>query len=121
MMRWAIYATDPGFLGFAVLQCLHGLTFGATYLGNQHAIARTMPEELTASAQGLFAMITGLLMAGTTFLAGPLYKSLGAHAYLAMIIFPALALVILAIYRGLAPPAHAHGSGRERWRRTPTR
>jgi PPP family 3-phenylpropionic acid transporter len=113
MVRWALYATDPGFLGFAVLQCLHGFTFGATYIGNQHAIARAMPEELTASAQGLFAMISGLLLAGATFLAGPLYHSLGAHAYLAMIIFPALALAILALYRILigTPPRQPHSSG----------
>jgi hypothetical protein len=53
-------------------------------------------------------MITGLLMAGATFLAGPLYESLGARAYLVMIIFPALALVILAVYRTLVAPAHPH-------------
>jgi MFS transporter, PPP family, 3-phenylpropionic acid transporter len=102
ILRWAIYSTDPGFLGFAVLQGLHGLTFGATYLGNQHAIARAIPEELTASAQGLLSMISGLLLAGATFLAGPLYQGLGGHAFLVMTLFPALALVILAVYRSAA-------------------
>ena len=101
-----------GFAGYAALQCLHGLTFGATYLGNQHIIARAMPEELTASAQGLLVMISGLLMAGATFLAGPLYQALGGEAFLVMTIFPALALLILAAYRILrAAPVQPHSSG----------
>jgi PPP family 3-phenylpropionic acid transporter len=99
ILRWTGYAVDPGFLGFAVLQGLHGLTFGATYLGTQHAIARLIPEELTASAQGVYSMVAGLLLAGATFLAGPLYTALGGHAYLVMIAFPGLALVILRVYR----------------------
>jgi len=101
IVRWALFAEDLGFLGFAALQALHGLTFGATYVGNQHAIARTVPEEMTASAQGLFGMVTGLLMAGTTFLAGPLYASFGADAFLVMIVPPVLALLILVAYRFL--------------------
>lgn len=101
IVRWLVYAGDPGFLVFAGLQVLHGLTFGATYLGNQHAIARTVPEEMTASAQGLFGMVTGLLMASAVFIAGPLYASLGADAFLVMTVPPVLALLILAVYRFL--------------------
>jgi PPP family 3-phenylpropionic acid transporter len=99
ILRWIVLAQDPGFAATLAVQTLHGVTFGAVYLGNQHAIARAVPEELTASAQGLFAMISGVLMAGTVALAGPLYHGLGAHAYLVMIALPALALVILAAYR----------------------
>jgi PPP family 3-phenylpropionic acid transporter len=112
ILRWTVYATEPGFLGFAVLQGLHGFTFGATYLGNQHAIARSIPEELTASAQGLYSMVSGLLLAGTTFLAGPLYEALGGHAFLVMTVFPVLALLILAVYRTLAASrSHPQSSG----------
>jgi MFS transporter, PPP family, 3-phenylpropionic acid transporter len=114
ILRWTVYSTDPGFLGFALLQGLHGLTFGATYLGNQHAIARAIPEELTALAQGLFSMISGLLLAGTTFLAGPLYEAFGGRAFLVMTVLPAVALTILAVYRALAaapPQPHNSGSG----------
>jgi PPP family 3-phenylpropionic acid transporter len=114
ILRWAAYATDPGFLGFAVLQGLHGLTFGGTYLGTQHAIARLIPEELTASAQALYAMVAGLLLSAATFLAGPLYQALGSYAYLVMIAFPAAALLILAVYRSvlrIPPQPHSDGSG----------
>ena len=109
ILRWTGFAINPGFLGFAVLQGLHGLTFGATYLGTQHAIARLIPEELTASAQGVYSMVAGLLLAGATFLAGPLYTALGGHAYLVMIAFPGLALVILGLYRSvLRMPSQPH-------------
>jgi PPP family 3-phenylpropionic acid transporter len=112
ILRWAVYSADPGFLGFAVLQALHGLTFGATYLGTQHAIARLIPEELTASAQGLYAMVAGLLLAAATFLAGPLYAALAGRAYLVMIAFPAVALLILVVYRSvLTVSAQPHNAG----------
>ena len=101
IIRWAAAAQDPGFLGFLALQSLHGLTFGAVYLGNQHAIARAVPEEMTASAQGIYAMITGVIMAGTTQLAGTLYQSYGAEAYLFMIALPVVALLILAGYAAI--------------------
>ena len=89
----------PGVPRLRVLQMPHALTFGAVYVGNQHAIARAVPEELTASAQGVFAMIGGLTMAVATLLAGPLYQALGANAFFVMII-PAAAglLAILGFY-----------------------
>jgi PPP family 3-phenylpropionic acid transporter len=98
-VRWAFMGMEPGFLGFMVLQALHAFTFGAAYLGNQHAIARAVPEEATASAQGLFAMANGLLLALTTAFSGPLYEALGPHAFFVMAPIPVLALVILAVYR----------------------
>ena len=102
-VRWVFTAMAPGFLGFAALQALHAFTFGAAYLGNQHAIARAVPEEATASAQGLFAMASGFLLATTTALSGPLYQSLGPNAFLAMAPIPVAALAILAAYRRLSP------------------
>ncbi|KAB2871243.1 MAG: MFS transporter [Bauldia sp.] len=103
-VRWVVMAESPGFIGFAALQALHGLTFGAVYLGNQHAIARAVPEEVTASAQGLFAMVAGILLAATTALAGPLYQSFGKDAFLFMAPIPVVALAILGVYRRFARP-----------------
>jgi len=102
VIRWTLAAQDPGFLGFLALQALHGLTFGAVYLGNQHAIARAVPDRMTALAQGILAMVSGLALAGATALAGPLYAHFGAEAYLFMTLFPAVALAILATYRVFA-------------------
>ncbi len=108
IVRWLLFPLEPGLLGYAVLQALHAFTFGAVYVGNQHAIARTVPEEVTASAQGIFAMVVGLFMAISTLAAGPLYERFGGNAFALMAILPALALVILAFYRrGLRSRADA--------------
>jgi MFS transporter, PPP family, 3-phenylpropionic acid transporter len=102
ILRWSLFPLDLGFAGFLLVQCLHGLSFGATYLGVQHAIARIVPDEMTASAQGIYAMMTGILMAGITALSGPLYSNLGHLAFVTMTIPPALAILALFAYRRLA-------------------
>jgi PPP family 3-phenylpropionic acid transporter len=99
ILRWSLLPIDFGLVGFLFVQCLHGLTFGATYLGMQHTIARIVPDEMTASAQGIYAMMAGILMAGTTAIAGPLYCAFGAGAFLAMVVPALVALVVLVIYR----------------------
>jgi PPP family 3-phenylpropionic acid transporter len=102
VLRWSLFPLDLSFAGFFIVQCLHGLTFGATYLGTQHAIARIVPDEMTASAQGIYAMMTGILMAGITALAGPLYSALGHLAFATMTVPPMLAILALLAYRRLA-------------------
>lgn len=101
-LRWLLFPLELGFAGFMLVQCLHGLSFGATFLGTQHAIARIVPEEMTASAQGIYAMIAGFSMAGVTALAGPLYGALGAGAFPAMIVPIVGAFAALAFYRFVA-------------------
>jgi PPP family 3-phenylpropionic acid transporter len=104
LMRWSLFPIELGFAVFLLVQCLHGLSFGATFLGTQHAIARIVPDEMTASAQGIYAMISGILMAAIVALAGPLYGAFGGNAFLAMIIPVLLALVALGFCRRAARP-----------------
>lgn len=98
-LRWAAFSMELDFVAFLAVQCLHGLSFGATFLGTQHAIARIVPEEMTASAQGINAMIAGILMAAVIALSGPLYSALGGNAFLVMLVPVTCALVALAVYR----------------------
>ena len=99
IVRWSLFPLNPGLLGFAFLMGFHGLTFGATYVGTQHVIARMVPERLTASAQGLYAMVSGILLAVTTLAAGPLYKTFGIHAFLFMIPVAVAGLALLFFFR----------------------
>jgi MFS transporter, PPP family, 3-phenylpropionic acid transporter len=99
VLRWSLLPIEFGFVGFLFVQCLHGVTFGATYLGMQHTIARIVPDEMTASAQGIYAMMAGILMAGTTAIAGPLYGALGGMAFATMVAPAVAALLILVLYR----------------------
>ncbi len=85
LVRWsgAAFATEVWQL--ALLQLLHGLTFGATYLGQMHFIARAVRPEAAASAQTLVAAAgAGLAMGGGFLAAGPLYEAFGGGAFLAM-------------------------------------
>ncbi len=84
VLRWGGTALDPGLLGLAVLQALHGLTFGATHLGVIHHISRTVPEHLHNTAQALYSSIAGgIIISLATAAAGPLYQAYGADAFLA--------------------------------------
>ena len=38
-----------------LLQILHGLTFGAAHLGAVHYISETIPENFSATAQGIYS------------------------------------------------------------------
>ncbi|MBN9009042.1 MAG: MFS transporter [Rhizobiales bacterium] len=107
ILRWGLFATDPGFAGVMALMALHAFTFGATYAGNQHAIARLVPEEMTASAQAIYGSTSAILMAGATALAGPLYEAFGAHAFLAMIVPAAIGLAIIAALVRFSPRGRA--------------
>ena len=99
IVRWLVFPFDIGIGGFAALQAFHVLTFAAPYLGVQLIIMRMVPDELTASAQGISVMINGLLLAAGIAIAGPLYRSFGADAFFFMIIPAVLALAILGVYR----------------------
>lgn len=99
ILRWSLLSIELNLVGFLFVQCLHGLTFGATYLGMQHTIARIVPDEMTASAQGIYAMMAGILMAGATAIAGPLYSAFGGGAFATMVVPAMGGLLILVLYR----------------------
>ena len=72
-----------------LLQCLHGLSFGATHLGTLAFIGRAAPAGLAATAQGYLAVSIGVAMAAATGLSGLLYGRFGAAAYGAMALIAA--------------------------------
>ena len=89
LVRWTAMALDPPGALLPLLQCLHGLSFGATHLGTLAFIARAAPAGLAATAQGYLAVSIGLVMAAATGLSGLLYGRFGAAAYGAMALIAA--------------------------------
>jgi PPP family 3-phenylpropionic acid transporter len=77
-------ACDPPAALLPVLQCLHGLSFGATHLGAVQYLARETPEGLGATAQGYLSIALGLIMAAAMGVSGLLFGRYGSLAYLAM-------------------------------------
>ncbi len=111
VIRWAVLPLVTSLAMNLVLQGMHAFTFGATFVGMQLAIARTVPEEMTATAQGLCGMTAGGLMALTTLMAGPLYARFGAGAFYFMTGFAALAVVIMIVARIATQPQRAAAGG----------
>jgi len=97
-VRWGAMSFDPPLALLPLLQLLHAFSFGATHLGSIQLLARIAPDRQFATAQGDFATVLALVMAGGMALAGVLYADLGGRAYAAMALAAALggAFVLLA-------------------------
>lgn len=109
VMRWVLFAAAPdigiGFAGFALVQCLHGFTFGVTYLAQQTYLAHAVPEERAGAAQGIGVLVHGVIMMLVMFASGPLYAALGGYGFLVMI-FVALAGVIAGFSFAVSEKLH---------------
>jgi MFS transporter, PPP family, 3-phenylpropionic acid transporter len=106
VIRWGAMAFDPPVLLLVPLQCLHALSFGATFLGTLGLMTRTVPPELGATAQGYLAVALGLVMAAVMGLSGLLYVRWGGLAYGAM----ALVAVAGGLLAWAAKRASSEGS-----------
>lgn len=96
-IRWSLTPILPFAETTLLLQCLHALTYAAAHLGAMHFISAHTPVSLAATAQTLYAALTGgLAMGGMLFLAGPLYAALHGQAYFIMSLL-SLAGVIVVI------------------------
>jgi PPP family 3-phenylpropionic acid transporter len=84
VVRWIAMALNPPSALLPALQCLHGLSFGATHLGAVGFMARAAPSEIGATAQGYLAVALGLVMAAAMGVSGVLYARWGNLAYGAM-------------------------------------
>jgi PPP family 3-phenylpropionic acid transporter len=104
VLRWTAMALDPPAALLPLLQCLHGLSFGATHLGSIAFLARAAPAALGATAQATFSTALGVIMAGVLAVSGALYESFGSSGYAAM-------ALIAAAGGGFAVLAHRLGRG----------
>ncbi|HJU18957.1 MAG TPA: MFS transporter [Stellaceae bacterium] len=94
ILRWGLMGLVSSQSGFAGLQLLHALTFGASHLGAMLFLARTIPPSAAASAQTLYAAISSGLGSGLVMLAaGALYGALGGTAFPVMALLSAAGLL----------------------------
>jgi MFS transporter, PPP family, 3-phenylpropionic acid transporter len=97
ILRWSLIGVLPGLAPAAILQPLHGLTFGASHLGAMHFLARSVPPAAAASAQAIYAAVSAGLGSGLVMLAaGTLYTAYGGQAYLFMAALSAAGLLGIA-------------------------
>ena len=116
IVRWGLMPMAVSPLAFAALQLLHGFTFAATHLAVILFIARRVPTELSATAQGLYSAVSvGLMIAGSMALSGVLYAAWGGRAYWAMTGFAGAGLILAAIVKQ-PPPISSPGPQRSEQR-----
>jgi MFS transporter, PPP family, 3-phenylpropionic acid transporter len=100
ILRWAIMALDPPAAALPFLQCLHGLSFGATHLGAIGFVARAAPAGRAATAQGSLAVVLGGTRALSMGFSGWLYENFGGQAYAGMaLLATAGAICGIAVWR----------------------
>ena len=84
VIRWAAMALDPPPAWLAAIQVLHAASFAATHIGAMAFLARAVPRELAATAQGTLATVGGILTASATGISGLIYAASGSLTYLMM-------------------------------------
>jgi PPP family 3-phenylpropionic acid transporter len=97
VLRWAAMAFDPPVVLLVPLQVLHACSFAAAHLGLMGFMARSVPRELAARAQGYVATLSSLVNASATLASGFVYATVGSQGYLLMAAM-ALVGVVSAVY-----------------------
>lgn len=97
VLRFAAMSVDPGLAITAVLQLLHGITFGCMHLGTLAALSALSPEARRAAAQGRLVAVSALVMGLATVLSGYLYRLFGPGVFLAMVPVALLGLLLAAL------------------------
>jgi PPP family 3-phenylpropionic acid transporter len=84
-VRWTGTGLTDALPAIAVLQALHGVSFGAAHLGAMYWIGRQVPPALSATAQSLYsAIVFGVFLGAMLYGAGWLYEALAGNAFLPM-------------------------------------
>jgi MFS transporter, PPP family, 3-phenylpropionic acid transporter len=99
ILRWTAMAFDPPMAALPALQLLHAASFGAAHLGAMGFLARAVPKELAATAQGYMATLGGIVTASATAISGMVYAASGNRAYLVMAAMGLIGLTS-ALYAG---------------------
>ena len=92
-------AFQPGLYALAALQLLNGITGMGVIAGLMLFIAQRIDSRLISTAQGINAVLLGLIAAVATFASGYAWKALGYNAYYLAALVAALgcAPILLAL------------------------
>lgn len=91
-LRWAIMATSPTMPVLIAAQLLNGITATGAILGIMLVIATRVPTHLSATAQGMNAVLLGAILAVSTAGSGMLWSRGLGFAYAAMVLLAILAI-----------------------------
>jgi PPP family 3-phenylpropionic acid transporter len=110
--RWVITAQDPPIAILAVVQLLHGLTFGLTQVGIMGLMVHHVPGHVMARGQGYLAACSGIIAGLTSFLSGLVYAQYGQGVYYMMAAMAASGGLVMWLARHrLTDHPHSAASG----------
>ena len=90
ILRWIVIGLTVSPVLLALVQVLHGLTFGAVHLAAMYFIARQVSRNCSATAQGLYSSTAmGAALGLGMFLSGLLYAKVTGGGFLVMALFSA--------------------------------
>jgi len=95
IVRWLVLAVTGNLVALVFVQCLHALTFGATFYAAMIFVLRHLTSRQAALAQVIYAMLLSLVGLGLpgVFL-GYGYEALGEKNYFIMCMLAFLALLV---------------------------
>lgn len=99
VVRWVITAQEPQIEVLAVVQLMHGLTFGITQVGIVALIVRSVPHHVIASAQGYMVATQGATTSLTMICSGLMYARIGEGVYYAMAVMALAGGLVMAAAR----------------------
>ena len=99
VLRWAITALEPRIEVLALVQLMHGLTFGITQVGTVALMVRVVPHHVLASAQGYMVASQGAVTSLTMMLSGLIYARIGEGVYYTMAIMALVGGMVMAAFR----------------------
>jgi len=110
--RWLITAQAPPIAILAVVQTMHGLTFGLTQVGTMALMVRRVPGHVVARGQGYLAACSGMVTGSVYILTGAIFARYGQNVYFVMAGIAACGgLVMFSARRLLMDHPHSAESG----------
>lgn len=98
ILRWTVMALTTDLPMLALVQPLHGLTFALLHLAGMRILTQSVPPQIAATGQAIYAFAAGAATALLTLAAGALYARYNAGAFFVM---SALCLLALPLTSGL--------------------
>jgi len=97
--RWIITAQDPPIVILALVQLMHGLTFGLTQVGTMGLIVHHVPGHIMARGQGYLAACNGIITSSASILSGIIFARYGQAVYYLMALMAGSGAVLMWLSR----------------------
>ncbi|OQW58771.1 MAG: 3-phenylpropionic acid transporter [Proteobacteria bacterium SG_bin9] len=98
-LRWVLTAQELPLPVLALVQLMHGLSFGMSHLGAVGLLVRLAPTHVIATAQGYQVAISGAVTGCVTVLVGAMFARLGDGVYYIMAVQALVGAVLVAVLR----------------------